>query len=74
MADLVGEAATRSSVAALREDIADLSARLSEAEAAAQALPHRRKYLLLVTGFQRRLLELHLDLVDDVERELDPGA
>ncbi len=70
IADLVGEAATRESIATLREDIADLSARVAESEAAARALPHRVKYLLLVTGFMRGLLELHLQLVDDVEREL----
>jgi hypothetical protein len=27
-----------------------------------------------VTGFLRRLLELHVELVDEVERELAPGA
>jgi DNA-binding PadR family transcriptional regulator len=70
IADLVGERATRESMATLREDIADLEARLEEAEASAEDLPHRRKYLLLVTGFLRRLLELHLELVDEVEREL----
>jgi DNA-binding PadR family transcriptional regulator len=70
--DLVGEAATRESFATLREDIADLYLRLGENEAAAKTLPHRSKYLLLVAGFLRRLLELHLELVDEVERELDP--
>ena len=70
IADLVGEAATRESIATLRDDIADLSARVAESEAAARALPHRAKYLLIVTGFMRGLLELHLQLVDDVEREL----
>jgi PadR family transcriptional regulator AphA len=70
IADLVGERATRESMATLREDIADLEARLEETEASAEDLPHRRKYLLLVTGFLRRLLELHLELVDEVEREL----
>ena len=59
------------SAAALREDVADLAARVAEAETAARALPHRSKYLLLVTGFQRRLLQLHLDLVDEIESELD---
>jgi hypothetical protein len=54
-------------------DIADLAARLDEGEEAAAALPHRRKYLLLVIGFLRRYLELHLELVDEVERELGPG-
>ena len=72
MADLVGEAPTRESMAALREEIAELEARLDESEASAEKLPHRRKYLLLANGFLRRLLDLHLELVDDVERELTP--
>ena len=41
-------------------------------EANAETLPHRRKYLLLVTGFLRRLLDLHLEFVDEVESELAP--
>ena len=73
IADIVGEAATREGVAALREDIAELSARLDEAEARADTLPHREKYLLLVTGFLRRYLALHLELVEEVERELTPA-
>ena len=74
IADLVGEAPTRESMATLREDIADLSARLDEGEESAETLPHRRKYLLLVIGFLRQLLELHVELVDEVERELNPKA
>ena len=58
----------------MRDDIDDLSARLAETEASANTLPHRRKYLLLVVGFLRRQLELHLELVDEVERELDPES
>ena len=71
IADLVGEPSTRASMTTLREDIADLLERLDETEASAQRLPHRSKYLLLATGFMRRLYELHLELVDEVERELD---
>lgn len=59
-------------MATLREDIADISSRLDDAERTAKELPHRQKYLLLVTGFLRRLLDLHLELVDNVERELAP--
>jgi DNA-binding PadR family transcriptional regulator len=70
IADLVGEGTTRRSLATLRDDITDLSARVADTEALADALPHRRKYLLLVTRFLRRQLELHLELVDEVEREL----
>src|SRR6266542_1832177 len=51
IADLVGEAATSRGISALRPDIADLFARLEDAEATAESLPHRRKYLLLVTSF-----------------------
>ena len=77
--DLVGEEVTRENIGTLREDIADLQVRLDETEAAAHAFPHREKYLLLVVGFLRRLLDLDLELVDEVERELDgdpavPGA
>jgi len=55
------------------EDIGDLFTRLGESEEFAATLPSRTKYLLLVFGFLRRLLELHLDFVDDLERELEPG-
>jgi hypothetical protein len=41
--------------------------------ASAEALPHRRKYLLLVCRFMRRLFELHLEWIDKVGRELAPG-
>lgn len=70
--DLVGEEATRRGVAALRDEIADLRDRLEQAEARAELLPHRRKYLLLAAGFLRRLLDAHLELVDEIERELAP--
>jgi DNA-binding PadR family transcriptional regulator len=73
-ADLVGEEATRASVATLREDLADLQRRLDESATAAEALPHRAKYLLLVNDFLRKLVGLHEELVDEVERELTPGS
>ena len=72
--DLVGEEVTRRSIATLRDDIADLVQRLDDAERTARSLPHREKYLLLVTDFLRRLLALHLDLVDEVEQQLAPSS
>ena len=72
--DLVGEEVTRESMATLRDDVADVARRLDDAERRATALPHRAKYLLLTLGFLRRFLELHLELVDEVERELAPKA
>ncbi len=68
--DLTGEPVTRSSMVALRDDLADLATRLDDAEEAARGLPHREKYLLLCTRFLRRYVELHEDLVAAVEREL----
>jgi DNA-binding PadR family transcriptional regulator len=65
--DLVGEDVTRESLATLREDIADLRERLDDAERTAAEYPHRAKYLLLVVGFLRGLLDLHEELVADVE-------
>ena len=72
-ADLVGEAPVRESISALRTEIADLSARIDVAEAMAETLPHRRKYLLLNHRLARRLLQAHLEWVDEVERELRPA-
>jgi DNA-binding PadR family transcriptional regulator len=72
--DLVGEEVTRESLATLRADIEDLWGRLDDSERSAARLPHREKYLRIVNGFLRRLLELHLELVDEVDRELAPPA
>ena len=72
--DLVGEDVTRESLASLREDVEDLRRRLDESEQAARKLPHREKYLLIAVEFLRRLLDLHADLVDEVEGELAPPA
>jgi DNA-binding PadR family transcriptional regulator len=70
LCDLVGEEVTRESLATLRADVEDLQRRLEESDRAAAALPHRERYLLLANSFLRRFLDLHLALVDEVEREL----
>jgi DNA-binding PadR family transcriptional regulator len=70
IADLVGEKPTRESMATLREDVAELQERVREVAARTADFPHRQKYMLLATGFLQDLLDLHLKLVDDVEREL----
>jgi PadR family transcriptional regulator AphA len=74
IADLVGEGPTRESLVALREDVEDLRERLRDTEQDAEELPHRRKYLLMVTAHLHRLLDLHLELVDEAERELSGEA
>jgi hypothetical protein len=73
-AGLVGEDVTRESITTLRADIADIQLRLDDSERSAKQLPHREKYLLIVTGFLRQLLELHRDLIDEVEQELQGEA
>ena len=70
VADLVGEEVTRDTVGTLREDIADLQARVDETEQRAAELPHRQQSLVMTAGFLRRLLALHLEFIDEVEREL----
>jgi DNA-binding PadR family transcriptional regulator len=70
IADLVGEPATRASIATMRDDLADLLARVERLQDGAEQIPHRRKYLQLIAGFMRQLFELHLELIDTVEREL----
>jgi DNA-binding PadR family transcriptional regulator len=69
--DLVDDASLRESLSSLREDIADLSARLDVAEAAARSLPHREKYLMMGHRLSRRLLAVHLEWLDEIERELE---
>jgi DNA-binding PadR family transcriptional regulator len=68
--DLVGEDVTRRSMATLRDDLADIRERLADAEQSAHQLPHREKNLLIVIRFLHRLLDLHDELIDEVQREL----
>ena len=72
--DLLGEELTRASIGTLHDDIADLRARLEDAERTAHLLPHREKYLPMISGFMRALLELHLELVDEVELQFAQAA
>ena len=72
IADLVGPELTRESIGTLREDLTDLHRRLDESAEAARQLPHREAYLLLAVDFLRKLLDLHDELVDDVEQLLAP--
>jgi DNA-binding PadR family transcriptional regulator len=69
-ADLAEDRVVLRSLQAMRADIADATARLDVAEAVAATLPHRERYLRLVHGLGRRILQAHLDWLDDVEREL----
>jgi PadR family transcriptional regulator AphA len=54
----------------LREEIAELGAGIDEDERRAPTIPHRERQLRLVRSLGRRLLQAHLDWIDEVEREL----
>ncbi len=72
--DLVGEEAVRKGLAGLRAEIVELARDLELAAADADALPHRRTYLLLGNQLARRWLELNRDWLDEVERALSAEA
>src|SRR5919201_1266768 len=65
----VGYDVTRASLGTLRDDVADLRRRIEESAQAAEAFPHCRKQLLIANRFLQRLVDLHLELVAEVERE-----
>lgn len=73
-ADLVGENAVVASLAGLREEIADLNAQIDTAEAVADQIPHRERYLRLNHRLARRIVKAHEDWLDEVEGELGDGG
>jgi PadR family transcriptional regulator, regulatory protein AphA len=58
------------SLQALRRDIAELYEDVEAAERRAPTIQHRERQLRLVRSLGRRLLQAHLDWIDEVEREL----
>jgi DNA-binding PadR family transcriptional regulator len=68
--DFADDAALVASIAAMRDEIAELEADLDEGERIAETLPQRERYLKLVHRLGRRQLAAYRDWVDEVEREL----
>jgi PadR family transcriptional regulator AphA len=58
------------SLQALRAEIAELSEGVDADERRAPTIPHRERQLRLVRSLGRRLLQAHLDWIDEVEQEL----
>jgi PadR family transcriptional regulator, regulatory protein AphA len=61
----------------LRAEIEELSAILDEAERREPQFPHRRRQLRLLHSLGRRILQAHLDWIEEVEHEFDgapPGT
>ncbi len=57
------------SLQALRAEIEELETVLDEAEIRARTVPHRERQLRLLRSLGRRLLQAHLDWIDEVEQE-----
>ena len=66
------ERAVVTSLQALRPEITELLAAIEDDERRASSLPHRERQLKLVRSLGRRLLQAHLDWIDEAERELTP--
>jgi DNA-binding PadR family transcriptional regulator len=73
-ADIAGEEPVLEGLRPLRDEIADMLARLDVADAVARTLPHRERYLLLNHRLARRIVQAHADWLDEVEGELGPTA
>lgn len=70
---LADDPALLESLGALRGELDEIDAQIDAAEAIAETLPHRIRYLLLVHRFGRLLVQAHRDWLDEVERELGSG-
>jgi DNA-binding PadR family transcriptional regulator len=71
-ADLAPDNRVLESVRAMRDDIADLLAAIDTRDQLPPVFPERQRHVALMRSLSRRLLEAHLDWIDEVERELQP--
>src|SRR6476619_5842708 len=74
LGDMVPDSVLVAGLEWLRSDIAEITAQLDAADAAAADLPHRSRYLRLNHALVRRIVEAHSMWIDQVERELGGAA
>lgn len=74
LGDMVPDSVLVSGLEGLRSDIAEITAQLDAADAAAAEVPHRSRYLRLNHALARRIVEAHSAWIDQVERELGDAA
>jgi DNA-binding PadR family transcriptional regulator len=70
LGDMVPDSVLVAGLQGLRSDIAEITARLDAADAAAAEVPHRARYLRLHDALARRIVEAHARWIEQVEREL----
>jgi DNA-binding PadR family transcriptional regulator len=70
LGDMVPDSVLAAGLEGLRSDIAEITAQLDAADAAATEVPHRARYLRLNHALARRIVEAHSTWIDQVEREL----
>jgi DNA-binding PadR family transcriptional regulator len=68
--EYVDKATLLASLRPLREEIAEMAARLDAGREAEERLPHRAKALELNRSLARRILDAHLEWLDELERKL----
>ena len=68
--DLLDEEVILASLTAMRAELDDLEAVLDHSEVVAEGIPERTRYLLLNHRLGRRLIGVHREWLDEVEREL----
>jgi DNA-binding PadR family transcriptional regulator len=72
--DILGDdARLADALLTLRTEIDAQQAKLAEGRERLEALPHRKRYLLLVHELGNRLLQVQREWLDDVEKELKRG-
>jgi DNA-binding PadR family transcriptional regulator len=74
LGDMVPDSVLVAGLEGLREDIAEVTAQLDAADAAAATMPHRARYLRLNHALARRIVEAHATWIEQVERELGGTA
>jgi DNA-binding PadR family transcriptional regulator len=70
LGDMVSDSVLVAGLQSMRGEIAEISAQLDAADAAAAEVPHRARYLRLNHALARRIVEAHSTWIDQVEREL----
>jgi DNA-binding PadR family transcriptional regulator len=74
LGDMVPDSVLLAGLEGLRSDIAEITAELDAADAAAGDVPHRARYLRLNHALARRIVDAHSAWIGQVERELGGAA